>query len=383
MFAWESLHSIAIGGIAAHVSELAAGLERRGHEVHVFTRHVEGQTWDDQIDGVWYHRCGFDLTANFIDECNNLCRSFVSRYEGVQRIAGYFDIVHAHDWMTSNAMVWIKEAYAVRAVMTMHSTEYGRCGNEFHGGQSELIRQHENHGTFCADRVIAVSNILKNEVSWIYHTPDWKVSVVYNGIQSANYNGFIDQGAVKMEQCGIGYLDPMVLFAGRLTVQKAPDVLLNAIPLILPHHQEAKFVFAGDGDMRTELEQRSRDLGISHACRFVGHQLSGGLQNLFRACDMVVVPSRNEPFGIVILEAWSAGKPVIATHYGGPSEFVWHNVNGLKIYPHENSVSWGICELLRNPEHGAWMGRNGRYAAEIDFSWDTIATQTEKVYNLA
>src|SRR5215831_18060116 len=77
VLSWESLHSIAIGGVAVHVTELAAGLQREGHEVHVFTRIGHNQPSYSCIDGVHYHRCGFDLSGNFVDEVNNMCRSFV------------------------------------------------------------------------------------------------------------------------------------------------------------------------------------------------------------------------------------------------------------------------------------------------------------------
>ena len=83
--------------------------------------------------------------------------------------------------------------------------------------------------------------------------------------------------------------------------------------------------------MRWQAEHRAQRLGVAHATRFLGFQVNGSLTNLYKACDVVCVPSRNEPFGIVLLEAWSAGKPVVATNNGGPGEFVWHEVNGLKV----------------------------------------------------
>jgi glycosyltransferase involved in cell wall biosynthesis len=379
LLSWETLHSFPVGGVSAHVTELGAALQRRGHEVHVFTRLAPWQPLDECIDGVWYHRCPFPLNPSFVDEVNDMCRSFVARFDDVQRVSGSFDLVHAHDWLPSNAMVWIKQGFGKRGVLTMHSTEYGRCGNHFHNGSSQRIRDHERHGTYCADRVIAVSHALKGELCWIYELPDWKVKVVHNGVQVRHFNGFIDQGQVKLRY-GVGLFDPMVLFVGRLTCQKGPDQLLRAIPYVLHHHPQSRFVFAGDGDMRGGLERDAWAMGVGHACRFVGFKSNGELADLYRACDMVVVPSRNEPFGIVILEAWSAGKPVVTTQNGGPAEFVWHHVNGLKVYDWEGSISWGICELLRNPEHGLWLGRNGRYTVETGFSWDAIAAQTEQVY---
>jgi glycosyltransferase involved in cell wall biosynthesis len=104
------------------------------------------------------------------------------------------------------------------------------------------------------------------------------------------------------------------------------------------------------------------------------------LQNLYKISDVICVPSRNEPFGITILEAWGAGKPVVASKNGGPDEFVWHEVTGLKIYPTPESIAWGLGTLFTNFEWARWMGRNGRVAAETAFSWDAIADRTLGVY---
>ena len=93
------------------------------------------------------------------------------------------------------------------------------------------------------------------------------------------------------------------------------------------------------------------------------------------------MPSRNEPFGIVILEAWSAGKPVVACTNGGPAEILWHDITGFKIYCNPESIAWGIGTLFSDFEHARWMGRNGRVAVESAFSWDVIADQVLDVYN--
>jgi len=165
-----------------------------------------------------------------------------------------------------------------------------------------------------------------------------------------------------------------------MTAQKGPDLLLEAVPDVLKDYPNAKFVFVGDGYMRAQLEERARQLNVMHAVRFTGYISNEEKANLMKACDCVVVPSRNEPFGIVVLEAWSCGKPVIATHGTGAGELIWHGVTGLRVYQAPNSIAWGIKEILRNPEKAKWMGKNGRYAAEKEFTWDKVAEQTLKVY---
>ena len=381
LFTWESMHSISVGGVAFHVTELACALERKGHEVHVFTRMgSDDHAWYEKIHGVHYHRCPFPTNPDFVEEINNMCRAFVGAFFETEKHIGRFDIIHAHDWLTSNAVVWIKEASNHKAIVTIHSTEYGRCGNHFFGGNSARIRDHERHGTFCADRVVAVSNALKSEVMWMYNLPDWKVFPIYNGINYRNYDGWIDPAAVR-KSYGVGPMDPMVLFVGRMVYQKGPDLLLEAIPYILKHYNNAKFIFAGDGEMRWGIEDRAHQIGVAHATRFLGYHNGWRLIDLFKSCDLVCVPSRNEPFGIVTLEAWSAGKPVVASLNGGPGEIVWHDVNGLKIYPNPQSVAWGIGTSFADFDHTRWMGRNGRIAVETAFSWDVIADQTLTVYS--
>jgi len=380
LLSWETLYSIPVGGVGVHVTELAAALERKGHEVHVFTRMGYGQSLYDRIEGVHYHRCPFDLNLDFIEEVNNMCRSFVDHVYQTEDFIGPFDIIHAHDWLASNAMIWIKEGRGRKGILTIHSTEYGRCGNSFCSGRSAAVREGERAGTYSADNVIAVSRALKEEVMWMYEVPDWKVSVVYNGVDPHHFDGWIDPGQIRGGY-QVGPMDPMVLFVGRMVEQKGPDLLIEAVPSILRFYPETKFVLAGDGEMRQAVEHRAHELNVSHATRFVGFRKGWDLVDLYRACDVVCVPSRNEPFGIVVLEAWSAGKPVVVSNHGGPNEYVWHEVNGLKVYPNPDSVAWGLGTLFLNFERARWMGRNGRMAVEEAFNWDTVGDQVLSVYH--
>jgi glycosyltransferase involved in cell wall biosynthesis len=379
--AWESLHSIAVGGVAVHVTELAAALQRRGHEMHVFVRLGPWQRTYEVIDGVHYHRCPIDLNPDFVNETQNMSNSFVYFLGDTEAYQGRgFDIVHAHDWLAAKALVQAKNDRGRRSVLTLHSTEYGRCGNRHHNGRSERIRSIEAEGAYCADRVITVSGALADEVKWEYGVPDWKLRSVHNGINCRRFDGFIDPGRCRSTY-GIGPMDPMALYVGRLSTQKGPDLLLEAVPAILEHRGNAKIVFVGDGDMKPYLERRAHELGVQHAVRFLGAMAADGeLTNLFKSTDVVCVPSRNEPFGMVVLEAWAAGKPVVVTENGGPRYFTSHGVDGYVVYANSPSVCWGINTIFGNFEHARWMGERGRVKAAYGFSWDVIAGQSEGIY---
>ncbi|NMC61603.1 MAG: glycosyltransferase family 4 protein [SAR324 cluster bacterium] len=383
ILSWESLHSIAVGGVAQHVTELAAALERRGHEVHVFVRTGQGQNRYDLIHGVHYHRCPIDLNPDFVTEMNNMCNSLIWHLGEIEALQGPFDIVHAHDWMCAKALVQAKNDRHSNTVITIHSTEFGRCGNRHVGGYSDRISAIEAEGIYCADRVIIVSGVLAEEVKRIYKVPNSKLKTIYNGIHCRRFDTPTDPGHVR-RQIGVGPMDPTILFVGRLEYQKGPDLLLEAVPELLQRRADAKFVFAGDGTMRWDLERRTNQLGVKHAVRFLGafnSNRAGQLVRLFKSTDAVCVPSRNEPFGIVILEAWAAQKPVVATENGGPREIITPGQNGYLVYDNPGSIAWGIHRIFDDFSNAQSMGKQGRVTASKSYNWDNIAEQTESLYS--
>lgn len=379
-FSWESLHSIPVGGISPHVTELAAAMERLGHDVHVFTRIGDNQSIYEVIDGVHYHRCPFNSHPDSIQEMNNMCKSMVHYFYETEAVAGHFDIIHGHDWHVVNALDEIKRDRGKRVVWTFHSSQYGRDGNNFHNGHAGDIKNIEWFGTYIADRVITCSQVMKKEAQWMHRIPEHKVNIIHNGIHARHFDGMIDPWNDVKSRYGIGMMDPTVLFIGRMTYQKGPDILVESIPDVLGSFPNAKFVFVGSGDMKNQLENRVREMGLSHAVKFAGYVSDHEKANLLKASDCVVVPSRNEPFGIVVLEAWSSGKPVITTHGTGAGELVWHDVTGLTVFQAPNSIAWGIKNMFSDYEKAKLMGINGRVAAEQVFTWDKAAEQTIRVY---
>lgn len=382
MFSWESLHSIAVGGVAPHLTELAAGLERRGHEVHVYVRTGIDQPSYERIDGVHVHRISFQLSPDFVQEISNMCDAMVHFMLETERYMNApFDIVHAHDWLSAPALINVKRHHDRRCVFTVHSTEFGRCGNIVYGGQSARIRAIEAEAISFADRVVGVSGVLCDEIKEHYSF-DWdKLRCVYNGINCLRYDGNLWDPAEVRAQYGVGPMDPMVLFVGRMATQKGPDILIEAIPAVLAARPDAKFVLVGDGYMKESLIGRVHELGVAGSVNFPGAMSGQPLVDLFKATDLVAIPSRNEPFGIVTLEAWASNKPVVVTKSGGPREFVWHDNDGYLVDASGEGMAWGICNAFANFAHMRYMGERGRVKAAFQFSWDNIAENINNVYD--
>ncbi len=372
MLSWESLYSIKVGGVAPHVSEISEALARRGHEVHVFTRRGDYETYD-KINGVHYQRADVDSSGNILDQMDRMCDALYDRFCAVQELFGNFDIVHGHDWHPVLALVRIKNDFGLPFLITMHSTEWGRNGNNFGYGISQEISRREWLGCYEASKVIVTTIRMQDELMWIYNLPQDKISIIPNGIVLGKMKRELDAGRVK-EKYGIHPLAPMVLFCGRMSIQKGPDLLVEAVPHILWNRSGVCFVFIGEGDIKAECERRARELGVGNSCRFLGYTSSAEKQELMNACDLMCVPSRNEPFGVVVLEAWDACKPVVGTE---AVSIIKNFEDGLLAYVQAESIAWCINRLISNPEEMKKLARAGYNRINSEFSWDRIAKNTE------
>jgi glycosyltransferase involved in cell wall biosynthesis len=367
IFCWESLYAERVGGLAPAATHLAETLAQN-HEVHFFTR---GRIPDQTINKVSYHYCQ-PQGNNIVEYCNSMSLGMVEefhRFDTPKR----FDYLHFNDWHPVQALHHLQDR---NTILTYHSTEYGRSGNHF-GDWWEFkeISGKEWYGGLIAKRVTAVSATLKKEVMQLYNVPDWKCDVVPNGIVPRQYHAEVSAAEVK-QAYGIHPSDPLILFIGRLAYQKGPDLLIAAIKTVCQEHREAKLIVAGEGDMRQVLVERARDLPVN----FVGYIPDSEYIRLLNACDLVVIPSRNEPFGLVLLEAWSAEKGVVASNVGGLSENIDSFVDGVKVQPEPDALAEGIGTVLGKPLAAGALGRRGRKKIDRMFLWGPIGERMAETY---
>ncbi|HSW88246.1 MAG TPA: glycosyltransferase family 4 protein [Candidatus Saccharimonadales bacterium] len=224
-----------------------------------------------------------------------------------------FDIIHAHDWLSFPAAMKAQEISGKPFVSHIHATELDRTGNS--GNQD--IYDIEKEGMQYSDKVVAVSNLTKNIIVDNYEIPSSKVAVVHNGVELTDETLPEKMFELKKD-------NKIVLFVGRLTLQKGPDYFLKAAQKVLEHEPHVRFVIVGSGDMKERLIRDAIALGISDKVIFTGFLRDSSLKALYAAADLFVMPSVSEPFGITGLESAINGTPVLVSKQSGVSEVLHH-----------------------------------------------------------
>jgi glycosyltransferase involved in cell wall biosynthesis len=154
--------------------------------------------------------------------------------------------------------------------------------------------------------------------------------------------------------------DRYILCVAALDVYKGIDVLVHAAKPLLIDDPSLGLVLAGEGPLRMELEGLAASLGIRRQTQFVGHKRGAEIAQLLQGCEVFVLPSREEPFGIVLLEAMACRKPVVATAVGGIPEIVEHEKSGILVEPdNPAALTEGIRRVLRDNELRKTIADNG------------------------
>lgn len=277
----------------------------------------------------------------------------------VERVKGNYDLIHCHDWLTMKAGVALKEKLGIPLVLSVHSTEYDRsgwiCPNDW-------FINIEREGMEKADRVIAVSHFTKGVIVDKYGINPDKISVVHNAVYPI----------------GEGEKQEIVLFLGRLTIQKGAEFFLRAAKKVLEYEPDSRFVVAGTGDMLPRLINQAVDMGISSKVIFTGLLTEEEVRHIYRISNVYVMPSVSEPFGITALEAVSAGTPTIASKTAGFSE-AFQNCLRVDFWDTDEMANKIISLLRYDPLHKT-LATEGKRELDL-FTWDRVAEKTIDVYN--
>jgi glycogen synthase len=255
------------------------------------------------------------------------------------------DVIHAHDWLTYPAGIALSQVTGRPLVVHVHSTEFDRAGNNV----NQRVYDIERAGMHAASRVLAVSQMTKSICVRRYGVAPDKVDVVYNGVDR--------ESSQPTDGAHIDSDDKIVLFLGRITMQKGPEYFIAAAKRVLEKYQKVKFVVAGSGDMALRMIELAASMGIGHKVFFTGFLRGRDVERVFRMADCYVMPSVSEPFGIAALEAISHDVPVILSKTSGASEVLTHV---LKVdFWDTDEMANKILAVLRHPPLSQTLSQHG------------------------
>ncbi|HEV7300847.1 MAG TPA: glycosyltransferase [Tepidisphaeraceae bacterium] len=281
------------------------------------------------------------------------------------------NVVHAHDWMTFPAGMAVAAQKGLPLVVHVHSTEFDRSGVHV----DTRIYDIERRGMHAAMKVIAVSHLTKNIIVQQYGIDPSKVEVVYNAIESNGALSDFDEEKYKIHKD-----EKVVLFLGRITMQKGPEYFIAAAKKVLEVMDNVKFVMAGSGDMIRRTIEMAAAMGIGHKVLFTGFLRGGDVDKVFKMADLYVMPSVSEPFGIAPLEAMSNDVPVIISKQSGVSEVLTH---ALKVdFWDVNEMANKIIAVLRHPPLASTLRQHGSFEVKA-MSWTDAAKGCVDVYEMA
>ncbi len=276
-----------------------------------------------------------------------------------------FDLVHAHDWMTYPAGIAVSVISGKPLIVHVHSTEFDRSGEHV----NQMIYDIEREGMERADRVIAVSHFTRNVIVTRYGISADKVDVVYNGVERNGSWASSDTGITKDEK--------IVLFLGRITMQKGPEYFLQAAKKVLQIMSNVKFVMAGSGDLMHRAIEMAAELGIGQKVLFTGFLRGEDVRKIYKMADLYVMPSVSEPFGIAPLEALDNDVPVIISKQSGVSEVLVH---ALKVdFWDVNEIANKIVAVLKYPPLQMTLRSHGNFEVR-KLRWKDAAVKCAKIY---
>ena len=278
-----------------------------------------------------------------------------------------FDVIHAHDWLTFKAGVAAKKVSGKPLVVHVHATEFDRTGGS---GVHQGVYDIERMGMHLADHIITVSNFTKQKVIQHYGVSSEKISVVHNGVIDTDYH--------ESYKSKLSETDKIVLFLGRITIQKGPDYFIETAKKVSEKDSNVKFVIAGAGDMAPGLMQRAAELGIADKVLFTGFLRGDDIHKAYRMADLYVMPSVSEPFGITPLESLKNGTPVLISNQSGVSE-VLSNCLKTDFWDVDEMTNKIVSVLKYNDLHWT-LAENGKRDVSA-INWDSSAEKCMVVYN--
>ena len=353
---------LGVGGTETHILELASGIDRSKFDVTVCSLKTGGCLVEELrrrgirvvcLDGAGKFdlRVLYRLWRLMREERPDVMQSFLF-------------------WANVSARLLGRLSKAVRVVCSYHDEIVS---------EGRLVRMIDRLTFRWSHAVVCCSEAVRHSVSTCLGAPATRQTIIPFGVDAGRFA--LNDVATRAELC-LQDGRPIIGTVCRLVEpKKGLSVLLQAMAALKQRGGDrgCQLLLVGEGPAREPLEALSRELGLFSCTVFAGTRRD--IPRILPLLDLFVLPSLYEGFGIAILEAMAAGKPVVATTVGGIPEFVVPGETGLLVEPgNPAALAEAIGSLLRDPERASGMGMRGRARVLAGFQMITVVRRHEQVY---
>ena len=384
------------GGVEEHVRHTAAALTARGHEVVIWTVDRGEHLGVGTVDGITVRYLPTPLHAARVGSLTRFARQVPGAWRA-WRAAARQDrpsLLHVHCFGPNGLYaVTLAQRLGLPLVVTSHGETFMDAAVF---ADSALLRAGLRRALRRASAVTGVSEAVLTDLRGRFGLAHG--SVIANGVpalvtgrtglhegahESAHDGAHDGPPAAFAEGTGPvgGGQTPTIFAVGRLEPVKGFDVLLAALPRVLAFVPDARVRLGGSGSASGSLADQIGRLGLTDSVTPLGPLTGDQVAVGMASADVVVVPSRREAFGIVILEAWRAGTPVVASRVDGIAGLVEDGVTGLLVPPGDAPALAQACvRVLTDPALATALSAAGSVAVQ-SFSWDSVAQAYARIYS--
>jgi glycosyltransferase involved in cell wall biosynthesis len=367
-------------GISRHGYDLSQALAIFGHEVHVVTA-------PPPFDGYQSHQTPYRLHAVRTVSPSHATSISMPEMQAlllaeaicVIKDYGLPDLLHVHGHFNASLGAALKILWKIPLVVTSHYTEVGLPAALGTNTTNSNNAKMERWLLQLADLIICPSHSLYQEIRVHYKMPSHKMIIIPNGVQLDDRSCLTE--LVHVRDVLAKRNDSIILYAGRLSPEKGPHVLLEAFYRLSKSFPLARLVFVGSGAQYPALQKKVKQWGLIGRVTFTDHLAPKELRHLYSICDLLVMPSLYEVFGLVAVEAMSFGVPVIASDIGGLGEIIIHDETGMLVPPGDPSaLAETLKMILSDSDLALRLACGGREFVEKCFSWKNVVPMIESAY---
>lgn len=373
-----------IGGAGIYALNVTRELAKLGHQVIVFTPDILEDKSGLDLYNLEIQKISINNKLPF--KAVQFWLRLPTEIEKLEK-KYRFDIIHFNGisyWFLKNRLSKAKHVvtihHSVKDAIKNNNLSFFSRMKDISGENSFFVSSLEKKCIKSSDKLIAVSNFTKRQIINSYNIDPSRIKVIYNGTYSKDYSYARDEILRIKSKFNLGE-HPIILFVGRVNdPRKGLDFLLRAIKRVL-ENTEVTLLIVGKGD-QSEARKLIDYLGISNNVIFSGFADDNFLKACYSLCTIYVCSSKLEGFGLTLIEAMSAGKPVIATNVGAIPEIIVNGVNGALVESGDiDGMCKAICILLKDQKLADNIGRKNAQYIVGKFSWGANAQQLLDIYN--